>query len=90
MNLQLFEKAVRSSRMPEETLPWLAPVFQQLLALDENEQNRHSEIENICSEIDRYPHEHYNLDKLAQRAGYSKNQFIRLFKQITGTRPMHI
>lgn len=87
MNLQLFEEAVRNNHTQEETLPWLAPIFHQLLSFDKSEQHPHSEIESICSEMDSCPHHHYDLDSLAQRAGYSKNQFIRLFKQATGTTP---
>ena len=85
-NLQLFEEATRSSNTPEETMLWLGPVFQQVLSPFAGHA-RQSKIAEICREIDAAPQKDWSLDQLASRAGYSKNQLIRLFRQATGYTP---
>lgn len=87
MNLQLFEQAVQGTNTKEETEMWLAPVFSQILSPLQSNEPRRSVIAEICRQMDMAPQEIGSLDVLAKRCGYSKNQFIRLFKQMTGQTP---
>lgn len=86
-NMQLFEEAVRGTNTPDETAMWLAPLFHQLLSAADVPLSGHDKIAEICHQLDTQPQEHYALDELASRAGYSKNQFIRVFRRVTGTTP---
>lgn len=85
-NLNLFEQAVRISNTPEETDLWLAPIFLQLLS-PSPVWEKNSKISEICRMIEAAPQKNYNLGDLASQAGYSKNQFIRLFREETGLTP---
>ena len=86
-NLQLFEEAVKRINTSVETEMWLAPIFHQILSSEHTNSPRQEKISEICREIDAQPQKNYSLDILAQRSGYSKNQFIRVFQQITGSTP---
>lgn len=86
-NMDLFEESIRGTNTTAEMEMWLAPVFHQLLSPESGNLLRRGKIEKICREMDTHPQKSYRLEELADRTGYSKNQFIRVFRQVTGVTP---
>lgn len=87
LNCKLFEEIIKNNNNEYAASIFAAPLFYQLFTYKAKPLSQNEKLTQICMEIEREPQKKYSLDQLAQQAGYSKNQFIRLFKQFTGKTP---
>lgn len=83
----LFEQAIYNFNRTtnEKNSFWLLSLLS--FCYDNKLTTLDNQIESIINMINLHPFTHYSLDFLAKKSGYSKNQFIRLFKKQTSYTP---
>jgi len=85
-------RAFRDGREDDAVL-WLNAALSELREANRSprptrtEEERASRIDAICAEIVQEPGRTYRLDDLADRAHYSRDHFVRLFKKRRGVTP---
>lgn len=83
----LFEQAVSrfNSGRSEEAFIWLLPVLSEFFGNPEDKKAAGNPVvSRLCEQIDRSGGVCDSLEVLSKRAGYSKNQLLRLFRKQKG------
>lgn len=87
---QAMEKCIDACEISDYNLAvmWLQPVIGEFLRREADPPPRNGKIRNLRGYMEDHLEEDMDLAQMAGKAGYSKNQLIRLFKKDYGMTPV--
>lgn len=89
LNISIFNHIQEADNqvVPYSKEMWFQTMLIQLLDEIKLPQTTNEYVNKVCMEISAYPERKLSLDEICAKGGYSKNHFIRLFKQQMNSTP---